>query len=81
MSTILEGLPENGATGPDTNRHVERREARVPLAGDAGRVTRARVPVTSVFTPVCVSAYGTHRRVLAAPGRLSALRHPSSGWK
>jgi hypothetical protein len=49
---------------------VERREARVPIARDAGHPAEC---------PACRVTVG--QPGAAAPGRLSALRHPSSGWR
>ena len=58
------------STGPGRKiATVERREAGVSLAGNAGRRKHGAPR----------AGHGTHYRVLAAPGRLSALRHPLIG--
>ena len=84
---ILEGMPDNGEHGPGTEiATVERREACVPFAWDArcARLAHLRAGHKRVHARLrgCVRHA---KRVLAAPKRLSALRHPLSlvfwGWK
>ena len=66
--------------GPEAeNRHGWSAERRgVPIARDAGAPRKRPGPPRDASCKCLCDAAG--HRCLASTGRLSALRHPSSGW-